>query len=81
MGIVLREEPDLVNVDVATVAIVELDQDVVWVEVGADDCAGMEVAHLGAPVDRHPPAPLQLSHRSGPDLQDLDRKRNKQKKI
>ena len=71
MRIVLREESHLVDVNVATVAVIELDEDIVWLKVGADHGAGVEVAHLVAPVDSHPPAPLKLSHSSGTNFQDL----------
>ena len=74
MRIVLREEPHLVNVDVATIAVIELDKDVVGLEVGADHGAGMEVAHLVAPVDGDPPSPLKLRHCSGANFQDLREK-------
>ena len=75
MGIVLRQEPYLVDMNVATVAVIELDEDVVGLEVGADHGAGVEVAHLVAPVDRHPPASLELRHSSGTNFQDLREKR------
>ena len=74
MGIILREKPHLVNVDVATVAVIELDENIVGLEVGADDGAGVEVAHLVAPVHSHPPAPLKLRHSPRPNFQDLEKK-------
>ena len=74
MGIVLRQEPHLVDMNVATVAVIELDEDVVGLEVGANDGAGVEVAHLVAPVDSHSPASLELGHSSGSNFQDLRKK-------
>ena len=74
MRIVLREEPHLVNVDVATIAVIELDKDVVGLEVGADHGAGMEVAHLVAPVDGDPPASLKICNSSRANFQDLRKK-------
>ena len=75
MGIVLREEPHLVNVDVATIAVIKLDKDVVGLEVGTDHCARVEVAHLVAPVHGNPPASLKLRHGSGANFQDLRRRK------
>ena len=64
----------MVDMNVTTVAVIELDEDVVGLKVGANHGAGVEVAHLVAPVDRHPPASLQLSHGSGSNFQNLRRK-------
>ena len=74
MGIVLREEPHLVDMDVATIAVIELDKDVVRLEVGADHGTGVEVAHLVTPVDGNPPASLKLRHGSGANFQNLRKK-------
>ena len=74
MRIVLREEPHLVDVDVTTVAVIKLDKDVVRLKVGADHDAGVEVAHLVAPVHGDPPASLKLRHGSGANFQDLRKK-------
>ena len=71
MRIVLREEPDLVNVDIATVAVIKLDEDVVGLKVRSDHGPGVEVAHLVAPVDSNPPTPLKLRHSAGTNFQDL----------
>ena len=38
----------MVDVDVATVAVVEVDEDVLGVEVGPSDGAGVQVAQLQA---------------------------------
>ena len=74
MRIVLREEPHLVDVDVATIAVIELDKDIVRLKVGADHGAGMEVAHLVAPVDGDPPASLKICNSSRANFQDLRKK-------
>ena len=50
----------MVNVDVATVAVIQLDEDVVIVVVRSHHRAGVEVAQLAAPVNTDPPAQLQL---------------------
>ena len=71
MRIVLREEPHLVGVNIATVAVIELDEDVVCLKVGADHGAGVEVAHLVAPVHGDSPASRKLRHGSGANFQDL----------
>ena len=52
----MREVPDLVDMDVSAVPVVELDDDVPVVGVGAGDGAGVEVGHLTAPVGADPPA-------------------------
>ena len=59
-GIVVRQEPDLLNVDVPAVPVVQLDEDVLVVVVRADDSAGVEVGELTAPVDTDPPPQPQL---------------------
>ena len=61
-GVILREVPDLVNVDVSAVAVIQLDQDVVVVMVRAHHSTGVEVAQLAAPVNTDPSAQLQLPH-------------------
>ena len=64
----------MVNVDIATVAVIKLDEDVVGLKVRADHDPGVEVAHLVAPVDSHSPASLELGHGSGSNFQDLRKK-------
>ena len=75
MGIVLREEPHLVDMDVATIAVIELDKDVVRLEIGADHRARVEVAHLVTPVHSNPSASLKLRHGSGANFQNLRRRK------
>ena len=53
MRIVVGEVAHLVDVDVATVAVVEVDEDVLGVEVGPGDGAGVQVAQLQADTYRH----------------------------
>ena len=53
MRIVVGEVAHLVDVDVATVAVVEVDEDVLGVEVGPSDGAGVQVAQLQADTYRH----------------------------
>ena len=61
----------MVDMDIATVAVIKLDEDVVGLKVRADHGPGVEVAHLVAPVDSNPPTPLKLRHSSGTNFQDL----------
>ena len=61
-GVILREIPDLVNVNVSAVAVIELDEDIVVVMVGGHHSAGVKVAQLAAPVNTDPSAQLQLPH-------------------
>ena len=58
--VILWKVADLVNVDVSTVAVIQLDEDVVIVVVGPHHRAGVEVAQLAAPVNTDPSAQLQL---------------------
>ena len=53
MRIVVGEVAHLVDVDVATVAVVEVDEDVLGVEVWSGDGAGVEVAQLQPDTYRH----------------------------
>ena len=53
MRIVVRQVAHLVDVDVATVAVVEVDEDVLGVEVWSGDGAGVEVAQLQPDTYRH----------------------------
>lgn len=53
MRIVVGEVAHLVDVDVATVAVVEVDEDVLGVEVWSGDSAGVEVAQLQPDTYRH----------------------------
>ena len=76
-GIVVWQEPHLINVHVSAVAVVQLDQDVLVVVVGADHGAGVEVVELTAPVDADPPAKAQLGDCVRPHLHDLQRIRDK----
>ena len=50
----------MVNVNVSTVAVIQLDEDVVVVMVRPHHGAGVEVAQLAAPVNTDPSAQLQL---------------------
>ena len=73
-GIILREVSDLVNVNVSTVAVIQLDEDVVIVVVRSHHRAGVEVAQLAAPVNTDPPPQLQLRDRLRSDLHNLRNK-------
>ena len=73
-GIILREVADLVNVYVSTVAVIQLDEDVVIVVVRPHHRAGVEVAQLAAPVNTDPLPQLQLRDGLRSDLHNLRNK-------
>ena len=75
-GIILREVSDLVNVNVSTVAVIQLDEDVVVVVVGPHHCAGVEVAQLAAPVNTDSPTQLQLGDGLRSDFNNLRGKKD-----
>lgn len=74
--VILWEVADLVNVDVSTVAVIQLDEDVVVVVVGPHHCAWVEVAQLAAPVNTDSPTQLQLGDGLRSDFNNLRGKKD-----
>ena len=64
----------MVNVNVSTVAVIQLDEDVVIVVVRSHHRTGVEVAQLAAPVNTDPPPQLQLRDGLRSDLHNLRNK-------
>ena len=59
--VIRRQVPDLREVYVPAVSIVQLDDDVAGVGVGGGHSAWVEVGHVAAPVGAHPHTNLQLT--------------------
>ena len=59
--VVRRQVPDLGEVDVPAVSVVQLDDDVAGVGVGGGHGAWVEVGHVATPVGAHPHTNLQLT--------------------
>ena len=59
--VVRRQVPNLGEVDVPAVSVVQLDDHVAGVGVGGGHSAWVEVGHVAAPVGAHPHTNLQLT--------------------